>query len=131
MTHTGTLQQAPHAGPARVAPGLQALLTVGALVAPPLLMLAVGVTLGEGHELLRTLDGVPVLGAVVLGLVRGIVWLYSLDLQAGGMTPLLSFNVLYLVFAALLARRRLWVPSAVVLLVPLAAFWYLASILQD
>lgn len=94
-------------------------------------MLAVGITLGEGHESLRALDTVPIVGPAVLGFVRAVVWLYSLDLQVGEMTPLISFNALYLVFAALFARRRLWIPSIIVLVVPLAAFWYLASLLQD
>ncbi len=114
-----------------MAPAVQALLVAGALIYPPLLMLAVGITLGEGHELLRTLHAVPVVGTVVLGSVRATVWLYSLDLQVGGMTPLLVFNALYLVFAALFALRKLWIPSVIVLVVPLPVFWYLASLLQD
>lgn len=47
------------------------------------------------------------------------------------MTPLVSFNALYLVFAALFARRRLWMPCVIVLVVPPPIFWYLASLLQD
>lgn len=39
------------------------------LATPPLLVLAVGISLGEGYGLLRTLDGVPVVGTMVRGLV--------------------------------------------------------------
>jgi len=35
------------------------------------------------------------------------------------------------VFAALFARRRLWVPAAIVLIVPMLGSWYFASLLQD
>jgi hypothetical protein len=110
---------------------VRSLLVVGALVTPPVLMLTIGITLGEGGNLLRALWDLPVVGAAVRALMGAIMWLYSLDLQVGAMTPLWVLNGLYLVFAALFARRRLWVPAAIVLIVPVVVSWYVASLLQD
>lgn len=94
-------------------------------------MLTVGITLGEGGNLWRALWDLPLVGAAVRALMGAIIWLYSLHLQVGAMTPLWVLNGLYLVFAALFARRRLWVPAAIVLIVPLLVSWYVASLLQD
>ena len=94
-------------------------------------MLTVGITLGEGGNLWRALWDLPVVGAAVRAVMGAIIWLYSLDLQVGAMTPLWVFSGLYLVFAALFARRRLWVPAAIVLIVPLLISWYFTSLLQD
>ena len=110
---------------------MHSLLVMGALVTPPVLMLTVGITLGEGGNLWRALWDLPVVGDVVRVLMGAIIWLYSLDLQVGALTPLWALNGLYLVFAALFARRRLWVPAATVLFVPMLVSWYFASLLQD
>jgi hypothetical protein len=110
---------------------VQSLLVVGALVTPPILMLTVGIALGEGGNLLRALWDLPVVGAAIRALMWAIIWLYSLDLQVGAMTPLWVLNGLYLVFAGLFARHRLWVPAAIVSIVPLLVSWYITSLLQD
>ena len=98
---TGVSQPRPRSAMRAIA--VHSLLVVGALVTPPMLMLTVGITLGEGVNLWRALWELPVVGAAIRVLMGAIIWIYSLHLQIGAMTPLWFLNGLYLVFAGLFA----------------------------
>lgn len=80
---------------------------------------------------LQWMADLPVLGWIVDLPMRATLFLYTWPLPVGGPDPGAVFLGLYVLFAAALVRRQRFISAFLLVVLPLAASWWLFAQLAD
>jgi hypothetical protein len=104
-------------------------LVVGlALIIPPVLVLVLHYTLGEGDAVAERVGDVAVIGPVVSFVRRVILGLYFPSfLVTGGVDTEFAILGLYLLLGLYFLIRRRWISAAIVVVAPLVCTWILSA----
>ncbi len=73
----------------------------------------------------------PLIGGFLIGVVKGIDWMYTLHLSAGSAGGEVVPFGLYPILALAFGLKKRYVAAAIVLFVPLILLWLLSASLQD